>query len=81
MLKIKKLEGQVSGLKSNSINNLLSYIQTIRQMDHQSKKMIYKRFEPQVINSFDRSSKIVGKKLNDIAADTLHNHRVDLESD
>lgn len=81
LLKIKKLEGQVNDLKNHSINSLLSYIHTIRTMDQHSKKMVFKRFEPQVVNSFDRTSTIVKKKMDEIAEDTLLNHKVDLESD
>jgi len=58
LLKIKKLEGQVNKLKNHSINSLLSYIHTIRQMDQHSKKMIFKRFEPQVVNSFSRTAPV-----------------------
>lgn len=80
-MKIKKLEGQVNDLKKHSINCLLSYIHTIRQMDQHSKKMMFKRFEAQAVNSFSRTAPIVEKKMDEIAQDTLLNHKVDLESD
>ena len=80
-MKIKKLEGQVNDLKKHSINSLLSYIHTIRQMDQHSKKMMFKRFEPQVVNSFSRTAPIVEKRMDEIAQDTLLNYKVDLDSD
>ena len=43
--------------------------------------MVFKRFEPQVVNSFARTAPIVEKKMDEIAQDTLLNHKIDLDSD
>lgn len=81
MSNIKKLEEQVKDLKNNSVAGLLSYIHSIRQMDSHSKKMVYKRFEPQVLNSFSRTATIVEKRVDEMTLDTVRNHKVDLNSD
>lgn len=50
-------------------------------MDQQSKKMVFKRFEPQIVNSFSRSATVLEEKIDEIAQDTLMNHKVNLDSD
>ena len=36
-------------------------------MDQHSKKMVFKKFEPQIVNSFSRTAAISEKKFYDIA--------------
>ena len=68
-------------MKNHSINSLLSYLHTVRLMDQHAKKMVFKRFESQVVNSFSLTANVAYKKMEQLAGDTLQNFKVDLESD
>ena len=49
-------------------------------MDQHSKKMVFKKFDSKIVNSFERNAPHIERKIEEIVQDTQE-LKVDLESD
>ena len=50
-------------------------------MDVDCQKMVFKKFDAQKVNQFDKNAEIVSKKIEEIANDALGIHKVEILSD